>query len=68
MEKLLKLSFANVLDENSKEESKEGEFAVNYDEKKYKVIIDLVTKKASAVKSAKGGLPKGKDFRSFLKK
>lgn len=67
LEKLLKLSFALSNDDNSKEESKEGETAVNYDEKKFKTMIDLITPKHSHLKKQATGVPK-KDFRSFLKK
>ena len=45
LEKLLKLAFAINPEENSKEESKEGESAVTYDEKKFKAISELIVPK-----------------------
>ena len=63
LEKLLKLTFA--INNSNPEESKEGD--PNYDQKKFKTFIDLVTPKASASKTAVKGPKGGKDFRSFLK-
>ena len=67
LEKILKIAFALPIETNPEEESKEGENNLNYDEKKFKTMVDLITPKHSHLKKQATGVPK-KDFRSFLKK